>query len=215
MNLRSRISKLERRSAVRRKVRERGNPRLRRVLEDLGLSRERLQILKREVGLIPEPGGTWVAHRAVFDSDAPRLELELVSFHRPRDVAITVDGEPRAGVRVGTGWQKLTLELPGDGARHRVELATAGCDVPMWLDLGPDTRCLSLKIRGVELRRSELYDLTADPAATTDLSRRRAELHARLGEELRRHRGEVVAAPENQQLSDETVESLRALGYIK
>lgn len=138
-----------------------------------------------------------------------------MSFHRPREVEVRVDGEPRPAIQVGTDWRSVTLELPDDGARHRVELATEGCDVPMWLGLGADTRCLSLKIRGVELRRSELFDLGRDPRATEDLSRQLHELHARLAAELRRHRWEVVAEPGSRELSAETVEDLRALGYIK
>ncbi len=164
--------------------------------------------------VIGEPDGTWATRRAVLDTAEPRLDLRLVSFHEPREVSIAVDGGPVSTVAVGTGWLPVSLELPGGEGRRRVVLSTPGCSVPMWLGLGSDTRCLSFKLRGAEIRRAELYDLAADPEATGDISRRRPELLERLAEELRRHRQELRAAPGRRELSDETVESLKALGYL-
>ena len=165
--------------------------------------------------VVGEPGGTWATRRAVLDSDAERLDLELVSFQQPREVSIVVDGEPLTTLTVGTGWQPVAVPLPPPaGDRHRVVLATADCEVPMWLGLGADTRCLSFKLQGAELRRAELYDLGEDPGATLDLSPRRPELFGRLANELRRYRWELRAQPGSQELSDETVEQLKALGYL-
>ncbi len=164
--------------------------------------------------VIGEPDGTWVTRRAAFDTDEPRLELELVSFHEPREVSVDVDGEPLTTLTVGTGWQPVSLELPAGEGRRRVVLTTAGCSVPMWLGLGADTRCLSFKLKGAELRRSELYDLAADPDAAADISGERAAQLEELAEDLRRYRWQVRAAPTQEQLSDETVESLKALGYL-
>lgn len=163
--------------------------------------------------VVPEPGGTWVTRQAALDTAAPHLDLQLVSFHEPRRLSVTIDGAPAEPALVGTGWQPLRVELPGQG-RHHLKLATDGCDVPMWLGLGADTRCLSFKLQGAELRRSELYDLARDPGALADLSFERPELFRRLAEELRRYRWELVAEPVQQELSEDTVENLRALGYL-
>jgi len=163
--------------------------------------------------VVPESGGTWVTRRAAFDTVERSLDLQLVSFNEPRQVAMSIDGQPVESVRVGTDWQPLEIRV-SDAERHRIELATDDCGVPMWLDLGPDTRCLSFKLQGAEIRRSELFDLGRDPGALVDLSAEELDLLERFAEELRRYRWQVVAEPGQQELSSETLENLRALGYL-
>ncbi len=164
--------------------------------------------------VLGEPGGTWATRRAALDTEAERLELQVVSFHAPRELTVEVDGETMTTVTVGTGWQPLALDLAAGPGRRRVVLSTAGCGVPMWLGLGGDTRCLSFKLQGAEIRRSELFDLERDPGSTVDVSADRPEALRRLAEALRRYRWDVRAEPGQQELSNETVENLKALGYL-
>ncbi len=164
--------------------------------------------------VVGEPDGTWATRTAVLETDRPSLELRLVSFERAREISVEVDGAPPSTVSVGTDWQPLNLDLAGGEGPKRVVLSTPECGVPMWLGLGGDTRCLSFKLQGAEIRRSELYDLAADPGAAEDISRRRRDLLERLAAELRRYRWQLRAEPSRQQLSNETVESLKALGYL-
>lgn len=67
-------------------------------------------------------------------------------------------------------------------------------------------------------RRRVLYDLERDPRETTDVSQQHPEVAARLGSELDRWTAELDAVarrePESQR-SDDTLERLRALGYIQ
>ncbi len=162
---------------------------------------------------IDEPGGSWFARSIRFDTEGSSLPLRLVSFARPREVEVRVDGQLRETVLVGEAWQEATLELGGPGP-HAVELVTDGCDVPMWLGKGEDTRCLSIKVQGAPLGRAELYDLEADPWAERDLSRERTEQFAELLAELQDFEFEPVAAAEAIEPGAATSEQLRALGYV-
>ena len=161
---------------------------------------------------IAEPGGTWFAWSIRFDAEGEELPVRLVSFAKPREVRVTIDGAESAPVPIGEGWQEVVLDLGGPG-RHTVELSTDGCDVPMWLGRGDDTRCLSLKVDGAPLARAELFDLGADRWAANDISVEQPELFQRLREKLEGHRFEPVAAPEAIDPSEATSQSLRALGY--
>lgn len=162
-----------------------------------------------------ERGGTWIVKRAEIDWSEPRLELSLASFHRPRRLEITVDGEPLAELEVGTSWSRRTIELPAGGPLpHRLVLSTPGCDSPKALGLSEDARCLSIKVRGLQLERSELFDLSVDRLAENDLSRASPERHAELAADLGEISWEAVAPPLDQRLGEDEAEALRDLGYI-
>ncbi len=163
-----------------------------------------------------ERGGAWITRRAVIDWPSPVLELSLASFHQPRRLAVTVDGELLTTLEVGTSWSRRRVELPAGGPLpHRIELTTPGCDSPQALGMSDDARCLSIKVRGLELRRSELFDLDTDPEARDDLSRDRPERHAELAAELSELEWEPVAPPVVEDLDRDEAEALRALGYIQ
>ena len=73
---------------------------------------------------------------------------------------------------------------------------------------------LAFGLEGARKRRIELYDVTSDPAETTDL----ALEHKELADELLRHLDgasfEEIAAPETQELDEELEQRLRGLGYL-
>lgn len=160
-----------------------------------------------------EDDGIWVTRRASFDVDGSE-RIQAVAFAEPRRLAVSIDGKPRPPVVVGTEWQPLDLGLAGS-RRQRVEIAAAGCVAPRELGWSDDGRCLSFKLRGLDLRRSELFDLDADPLAAADLSLSQPQLFRRLAKRLADLDWLPVAPAEAKELSPETLEQLRALGYIQ
>ena len=169
-----------------------------------------------DTGYPGERGGTWITRRMEIDWSEPVLELSLASFHRPRTLEITMDGEPLAELEVGTSWSRRRVELPAGGPwPRRLLLSTTGCDSPRALGLSEDARCLSIKVRGVELGRRELFDLAADELAQRDLSRAAAARHAELARQLEETSWEAVARPVQEGLDEAEAEALRDLGYIQ
>lgn len=131
--------------------------------------------------------GTWVTRTVAFDTDQRQLDFSIVSYPEPRSVSVTVDGEFAGAVEAATNWgtARLVLPAPGPGAglRRRVLMSSAGCAAPGDRGHGADHRCLSFKLKGLELSRAELFDLGLDPAAERDLCREAptgcAEMRAR------------------------------------
>ena len=161
--------------------------------------------------LVAEPDGTWVTRSVTFDL-APGEAIEAVSFAETREVEVTVDGEPWGTVEVGDGWTSIAVEPAA--TYRRLKLATAECSVPLYLGMGNDSRCLSFKVRGTELRRAELFDLSVDPEARRDVTAARPDVARDLARRLEGRRWKLRAAPVGGELSPESVEALRALGYI-
>ena len=161
-----------------------------------------------------ETDGTWVARRAAFDVPADRLSVEAVSFAEPRVLEVRVDGEPRPSILLDTDWQPVVLELSAPPARHRVVLTAPSCASPLSLEISSDSRCLAFKVRGLPLRRLELFNLDSDPLARNDLSRQRPELLRRLAARLQGLTWTTRAEPQSRELEGETLDALRALGYV-
>ncbi|MDH3253386.1 MAG: sulfatase [Acidobacteriota bacterium] len=164
---------------------------------------------------LSEADGTWVAKEAVFDTAAATVDLELVSFGEPREITMAIDGRDDEAFIVGTDWTPKRLQLGPTSSSHRVRLSTSGCDVPLWLGWGNDSRCLSFKVRGISLRRTELFDLSKDATATHDISSERAELTKRLAGDLAQKRWTLVAEPGSRSPTSDTEQALRALGYLQ
>ena len=164
----------------------------------------------------PEVGshGTWITREVTFQPGADRLEFEAYSFHEPRTVTVRTGGESVAAFEVGTDWAPVSIDLPPGPPRREVTLATPDCLSPLELGKSDDARCLSFQVRGMPLRRSELYDLGADPGATTDLSRSNLDLHRFMLRRLLGYTFEPVAETRARELSDETTKTLRDLGYL-
>ena len=164
----------------------------------------------------PEVGshGTWITRSVTFQPGTDRLEFEAYSFHEPRTVTVHTGGEQVASFEVGTDWGPVAIDLPPGPPRRNVTLSTPDCLSPLELGKSDDARCLSFQVRGMPLRRSELYDLGADPGATTDLSRSKLDLHRFLLRRLLSYTFDPVAETHARELSDETTKTLRDLGYL-
>ncbi len=160
-----------------------------------------------------ERDGTWMARRAALEL-AGGEELAVVSFHRERALRLRVDGGAWAAAAIGTAWTPLDPGLPADGRRHRLDLVADGCESPRELGLSHDPRCLSFKLRGVEVRLSELFDLAADPAARRDLAAARPDVRRELETRLADLEWSIVTPAANRPPTAGTAEILRAAGYL-
>jgi len=83
-----------------------------------------------------------------------------------------------------------------------------------WVGAGADSRCLSIKLAGADLVKTELFDWVRDRAAGHDLSAAETGLLFRLAGELEDARWDAVAPAVPLDPSAETTERLRALGYV-
>jgi len=111
-------------------------------------------------GLYPQEHGVYPP----FSGLSAQIETLPESFRNQgfSTAAFTEGGFLVQEAGFGRGFDRFEAGSAGElGApgRHTIELATAACDVPMWLGRGEDTRCLSVKVEGAELSRAELYDL--------------------------------------------------------
>jgi arylsulfatase len=161
-----------------------------------------------------DPDGTWISRRAVFDAVGEELAFRGRGFHRPRRVRVSVDGGAAIALDVGVAWADYRVPLPGGRGRHRLVVEADGCDVPAQVGEGEDQRCLSLLVQGPPLARTELFDLTRDPAAVRDLSRREPALHRRLARRLAATTWQPVGNALAAELTAQQEEMLRALGYV-
>ena len=164
----------------------------------------------------PEIGthGMWITRLVRFQTGAERLDFEAYSFHEPRTVKVRIDGREIASFEVGTEWQPLSVELPPGPPGREIVLATPTCQSPLELGKSDDARCLSFQVRGMPLRRSELYDLDADPGAQRDISAERPDLHRLMLRRLLEYRFTPFGELRSRQPSDETTQTLRDLGYL-
>ncbi len=158
--------------------------------------------------------GAWITRRLVFDTSGKQLAFDAVGFPGERSLAVTIDGRDAPALWLGGGWQRLSLDLGGPGP-HRVALEADSCRSPHELGLGDDPRCFSFKIAGFSPERWELFDLAADPHGRHDLSRRRSTDTRALRNELRAIVHTPRAAGSPGEFSDEQIQALRALGYLR
>ena len=163
----------------------------------------------------PDPVGPWIRDAFTFDTEEALLRFEAHSFHEPRRVRVTVDGEELDSIALGPGWQSVTLELPGRRGRiRRVGLEADGCISPADAGESADDRCLAFQTRGLDPIRHELFDLREDPLAQRDLFKDREKLRRNLAERLSALQWASRAEPGQQELSEEDEAALRALGYL-
>jgi hypothetical protein len=161
--------------------------------------------------------GTWISLTHTFDPPADgRLRLQALSFHEARELAVVAGGDVLATADLRPKeWRQLTMDLPPARLSDTVSLRTEGCTVPRDIGFNDDARCLSFRVKGLPIDRSELYDLLADPAQQTNLGASEPALAERLRTALERldlrPRTDRQAAP----LDPALEQRLRALGYLQ
>jgi hypothetical protein len=162
----------------------------------------------------PEHDGTWVPGSYEFDTAEERLDLLTIAYKKARTLEILVNGRHHSTVEVPNGWTPLTVDLPRRKGGNRVTFIASDCDAQD--NLPPDQlqRCLSIKVRGVPFRRTELFNLSRDAGAAIDLYRKDPALAAELHRLLRRYRWEPLAESSRRELDDRTRQLLEALGYL-
>jgi arylsulfatase A-like enzyme len=159
--------------------------------------------------------GVWVTRATSFDTFAPTLEFWAMSYHEPRALRVHVDGKALRTETLDTAGRAFQVTLPPGKGKRRVELSAAGCSSPARLGKSADTRCLSFLLRGLAPSRSELYDLTADPRSSRDLSDDLFGLAGDLASRLDGFRFRPAAEPIPAPLDAEQEHRLRALGYVR
>ena len=164
-----------------------------------------------------EYDGTWVTRQVTLDTEAQVLDFSIVSYLVPRTISVRVDGHDHSVIDAGPKWAKARIELPPpNGAqgkqRRRVTLAADGCTSPSDSGSSIDRRCLSFKLEGLELSRTELFDLRVDPGATHDLSYDRPELMAKMATQLSRHLWLDTPLPETTQPGEAAMRRVLELG---
>ena len=181
------------------------------------LFREQDGTVYQVVLIEPEPGthGTWITRSIRFQPGTDQLDFETYSFHEPRTLQVLTGGEEVASFDIGTDWQPARIALPPGPPGREVVLATADCLSSLALGKSDDGRCLSFQVRGMPLRRSELYDLDADPRAQTDISRQNPDLHRLMLRKLAGYSFTQVTESRSRELSEETTKTLRDLGYLR
>ncbi len=163
--------------------------------------------------LTSRDGHPWVEREIELESFDDTLEMEILSYHRPRSVEVFVDGVMTATLEVGTEWQPVELALDGSG-KHLVRVRSATCDSPAAFSGSPDRRCLAFRIRGFPDRRTELFNLSLDPDAAVDLSAQAPGAARELLDGLEAFRREPLATVGAVPLDEATRDRLRELGYI-
>ncbi len=142
-----------------------------------------------------EYDGTWVTREIQFDTEAGELEFEMAGYAELRDISISVDGREVATIVAGPDWSEERVALGPPGTRRRIRFATRSCRSPAEFGSTLDERCLSFKLRGLELGRTELFDVSVDPGARSDLSLAEPELTDELVRELEEDQPRLVARP--------------------
>ncbi|MDX1500741.1 MAG: sulfatase [Thermoanaerobaculia bacterium] len=161
-----------------------------------------------------DPEGVWLGGApAVFDVWSTPLTLRARSFDRERRVAIAGPSGALGERGLGPEWQEWRLDLSGQELPVRLTLSADGCASPEELGLSDDARCLAVQLARPPLWLTELYHLAGDPEARTPVRdpERLSSLARRLSGLEFVPRAHGVAS----ELSEETVRTLRALGYLE
>ncbi len=163
-----------------------------------------------ETEYLSDPDGAWLPLDNAIDVQRP-ADLELLAFDGPKQVSVVVEDEFIDELEIRGHWKDVPIVGSG---RARVRLLTDKCQSPQRLGSGDDPRCLALKLGKIPPRRVELFELERDPAAANDLSRVEDVRTRRMVRELRERNFTSRASGEAISLDDETVATLKALGYL-
>jgi arylsulfatase A-like enzyme len=144
-----------------------------------------------------------------------RLSFKATAFLEPVNLSFVVDGVLLSELGLEAGhWQQIDESLPDGAGTALVELTADSCHpIPQSIERG-GRRCRSFSVRGLPVKRFELYDLASDPREKTDLSADEPALIANLGERLSTLMWQPVASTHNEPIDEELKEQLKMLGYL-
>lgn len=144
-----------------------------------------------------------------------KLSFRATAFLTPVNLDLFVDGVELREVGLEAGrWLRFEESLPDGAGTALVELIADSCHpIPQSIERG-GRRCRSFSVRGLPIKRSELYDLTSDRNETTDLSVDESALTSSLVDRLSSLRWQPVAIIRDEPVDEELEDQLRALGYL-
>lgn len=158
------------------------------------------------------PEDTWVQQEVVLDRRLTADTIQLQTFHRPREVIVTIDGNPSQRVTIDdNSW--TGVELPPEGST--VAISSMTCDRPVDVGINQDGRCLAFRVRGGRMAHLELFNLDEDPYAREPLSGSDEARETAL-RHFRDFRRGLRSPPDGAgaSLPQDVAEQLRKLGYI-
>jgi len=166
----------------------------------------------------------WMTPRGVsFKASGPTFPLKARSHMEPRQLLVEIDGafarkiliERVSSQSVQDPFQTVNLTIPDDGQEHVVRLSADSC-APVNDRQSPDCRCLALQLDGLPPSTTSLFEIQSDPNGERDLSGEKPELTSALSAETQRAKKAYRAAAEaqNRELSPETIQRLKSLGYL-
>jgi hypothetical protein len=159
--------------------------------------------------------GRWHSKQARFNTNRTEIAFEGLSYHRPRDIEILIDGERHSSITVDMTWRKFNLSVAGGSRTRTFTLRTPGCDVPALVEASADERCLSFRIVGFPEDRVELFNLSADPTGTNDIGATEPDLGSALEQRIETYEVASTVAGHTADLSQEEIERLKSLGYLQ
>jgi hypothetical protein len=144
------------------------------------------------------------------------LDFEARAFLEPVTMNLRLDGINSAGVALEPDvWTRVEAEVASGTGTAVLRLAADSCrPIPQSVEQGGQ-RCRSLMVRGLPIRRHELYALDVDRSETIDLSMDRPDLTADLAGRLAGLHWQVVSSLESKPIDEGLEEQLRALGYLE
>jgi len=157
-----------------------------------------------------------VGRSLTFDGSTPELRFQVQSYHVERELEVYVNGVLVRRLQITPGrMQEVVVDLLGTAAKYRVDLEVDSCDRPSEVGTGSSRQCLGFFLSGIKVERRELFQVDGDPREALDLSSARPMLAIEMERALERYQWQPREPAEHQELSDEQVERLRALGYLQ
>jgi len=161
-------------------------------------------------------GGTiGVASRLQTRIPPGEIVFKVKSYEVPSLLTVTLDSERLAQIELAPDrWSRISVPAGSEPKSRVLRLASDTC-----FDLeGPEgapQRCRSFVIRGLDLRRHELYRVERDTWEADDLAFEFVELGTSMLDEVESRDYQPVSDASQRVLEKKLEEELRALGYIE
>ncbi len=173
-------------------------------------------LLSMQPGFEPADGQVGVASLLRLRVPRGGLDFEARAFRQPVRMNLRLDGIDSGEVALGPkDWTRVQADVPPGTGTAVLRLAADSCQpISQNVEQGGG-RCRSLIVRGLPIRRHELYALGADRLETIDLSMDRPDLTADLAGRLADLHWQAVSLHESAPIDEELEDQLRALGYLE